>query len=100
MLPRLSRVMLVYPGVDNAFYGELAHRLAAAFVERRGTDDVALVRFVDLAKGSAALAQDADVLIVKPTECLWSGGVSRFPNNFSSARRRILVTSEAVQTRC
>ena len=92
----MQRLIVVYPDKGNAFYAELAWRVATALWERRGAEDVLAIAFSDFLADSTRWVADSDVVLVNPYECLHFSGRSRFPD-LRRARRRVLVVAEAVE---
>lgn len=89
-----KRVILLYPERGNAFYFQLASRLAEAC--RDLSSEVRLISAAELGSVDEGSFRDAITLVVCPAECLLSGDGAL--KRLHGAARVVAVAAEAVKT--
>ena len=95
----LGRVncLIVYPGIANALYDNLARRLASACEEN--LREILLCRATRLVNLDPGLLDGATMLVVDPLACFESVGDkrARLSSRMSATRKRVMVLSEALK---
>ena len=93
-----EQILIVYSTKSNVFYEMLARRLATACEE--SSWEARLCTSTEISDLDADQLEEATLALINPVDCAYKiGDAAKYFSRLSSARRRIMVLAEAVETR-